>query len=102
MKRIAVLISSVLLVTGLSLAQTPQKKEDKSAKKETKTEMATTKVVHNCNPKGTTCVCGDNCKPGCCVTVSDTKNPDTKGKKDTTVKQGTSKTKQTKDATPPK
>ncbi len=50
MKRIAIIISSVLFIVSFSLAQnpqtqspqTPQKKEDKSTKKEEKKEMTTT------------------------------------------------------------
>ncbi len=101
MKRIAVLISSVLLITGLTFAQQPQKKEEKSAKKETKTEM-TTKVVHHCNPNGTTCVCGNNCKEGCCVTVADTKKPAAKETKSTTTKKDTKESKPKKEENPPK
>ncbi len=102
MKKIVIFISTLMLITSFTLAQEPQKKEDKSAKKETKTEMTTTKVVHHCNPGGNTCVCGNNCKEGCCVTVADTKKPESKGTKSTTTKKETKESKPKKEENPPK
>ncbi len=110
MKRIAIIISSVLFIVSFSLAQnpqtqspqTPQKKEDKSTKKEEKKEMTTTKVIHHCNPNGTTCVCGNNCKEGCCVTVADTKKPEGKESKSTAPKTEKTKPAPKKDQEPPK